>query len=249
MGRELKRVAMDFNWPLKATWIGYLNPYRSISCPACDGSGLNPETKRLEDNWYTHSNHDGEEGWNSHLEQGEVDALIEAGRLMDFTHTPINGWQLWVVDQKLASGLNSWLPFPNGTNPTAEEVNKWSRNGIGHDAINRWICVKARAKRLGFYGKCELCKGDGYLFVSDDVKKLHNEWQGMEPPSGDGFQLWETTSEGSPISPVFASLEELCEWCAPNATTFGSHKATKEQWFQMLSDDFVCHQEGNNVFL
>ena len=28
----------------------------------------------------------------------------------------------------------------------------------GHDAINRWICVKARAKHLGIYGHCEHCE-------------------------------------------------------------------------------------------
>jgi len=221
MGRELRRVPLDFNWPLKARWIGYLNPYRSISCPACDGSGLNPETKRLEDNWYTYSNHDGQEGWRHRLEQEDVDVLWNSGRLKhDFAEKP-----------------------------SAEEVNKWSRHGIGHDVINQWICVKARAKRLGFYGKCELCKGDGHLFVTEEVKKLHEEWQDIEPPKGDGFQLWETTTEGSPASPVFSTLEELCEWCANNATTFASYKATKEEWFDMLSKDLVLHKEGNNVFL
>lgn len=30
-----------------------------------------------------------------------------------------------------------------------------------------------------------------------------------EPPEGEGWQVWETVSEGSPISPVFATAEEL----------------------------------------
>lgn len=67
---------------------------------------------------------------------------------------------------------------------------------------------------------------DGYLV--DDGEEQY------DPPTGDGFQLWETTSEGSPQSPVFATLEELCAWCEDNATTFASFKATKEQWFKML---------------
>lgn len=221
MGRKLMRVPLDFNWPVKATWIGYLNPYRSIECPACGGSGLNPETKRLEDNWYTWSNHDGKEGWGHHLDQEDVDALWDRGRLR----------------------------FDFSEKPSAKEVNQWSRHSFGHDALNQWICVTARAKRLGFYGKCELCKGDGVLFVTEDVKRLHEEWVDIEPPSGDGFQLWETTSEGSPVSPVFKTLDELCEWCAYNATTFASFKATKEQWLKMLSDGFVRHEEGTNVFV
>jgi hypothetical protein len=71
----------------------------------------------------------------------------------------------------------------------------------------------------------------------------------VEPPEGEGYQLWENTSEGSPVSPVFSTLEELCEWCEDNATTFGPYKATREEWFQMLSDDNVCHQEGNMIFI
>lgn len=71
----------------------------------------------------------------------------------------------------------------------------------------------------------------------------------VEPPEGEGFQLWETTSEGSPVSPVFKTLDELCEWCEDNATTFGPYKATKEQWKSMLDDNFVCHIEGNAIFI
>jgi len=70
-----------------------------------------------------------------------------------------------------------------------------------------------------------------------------------EPPKGEGYQLWETTSEGSPSSPVFASLDELCEWCEENATTFADFKATKEEWKQMLNDDFVFHKQGNVIFI
>ena len=91
-------------------------------------------------------------------------------------------------------------------------------------------------------------KGEGTIFINDDIEKLHNEWDPVEPPEGDGYQLWENTSEGSPVSPVFATLEELCEWCADNATTFATERATKEQWMRMLDDNFVYHQEGNAIF-
>lgn len=71
----------------------------------------------------------------------------------------------------------------------------------------------------------------------------------VEPPKGDGFQLWETTTEGSPTSPVFNTLEKLCEWCAENATTFASFTATKEEWMQMLDEDFVHVKQGNAIFI
>lgn len=78
---------------------------------------------------------------------------------------------------------------------------------------------------------------------------LHDHGVSFDPPEGEGYQLWETTTEGSPQSPVFETLEALCEWCEVNATTFADCKATKEQWFQMLSDNFVHHTEGPFTFL
>lgn len=35
---------------------------------------------------------------------------------------------------------------------------------------------------------------------------------GVDPPAGDGWQLWETVSEGSPISPVFPTPEGLIDF-------------------------------------
>jgi hypothetical protein len=145
MGRELKRVPMDFDWPMKRVWKGYINPYRGINCP-------------------------------------------------------------WCYDKDL-------------------------------DSSN------------GYETTCPHCKGSGTIYINEEIERLNNEWEPVDPPEGDGYQLWETTSEGSPASPVFATLEELCEWCADNATTFGSEKATKEEWMQMLDSNFVCHKEGNLIFI
>jgi len=59
----------------------------------------------------------------------------------------------------------------------------------------------------------------------------------IDPPKGDGWQLWETTSEGSPVSPVFKTAEELAEWCAENATAFADFRASREDWLKMFLDD------------
>lgn len=81
-------------------------------------------------------------------------------------------------------------------------------------------------------------------------KEINEKLQELcEVPAGEGYQLWETTSEGSPVSPVFDTLEKLCEWCEVNATTFANFKATKEEWIQMLSDGLVAHKEGNCIFV
>lgn len=259
MGRELKRVPLDFNYPIGQVWKGYLNPFRSQKCNSCDGSGLNPETKKISDDWYSFDKAEWIDkgngsrynnlAWQYHLTGIEVKALIEADRLWDFTRIARNEQQRKDVQEKIKSGHNSWLPYNNGYIPTPEEVNEWNKKGIGHDAINRWICVEARAKHLGVYGHCEICNGEGVIWQSEEIKKLHEDWESFEPPTGEGFQLWETTSEGSPQSPVFKTLEELCSWCENNATTFGSHKTSAEDWFKMLNEDFVRHEEGNSIFI
>jgi hypothetical protein len=47
---------------------------------------------------------------------------------------------------------------------------------------------------------------------------LNKVWKGYlckddyDPLSGDGYQVWETVSEGSPISPVFETSDKLVNW-------------------------------------
>jgi hypothetical protein len=48
--------------------------------------------------------------------------------------------------------------------------------------------------------------------------------------------LYETTTEGTPQSPPFATLGELAAWCELNATTSGSDRASVTQWLRILRD-------------
>ena len=57
----------------------------------------------------------------------------------------------------------------------------------------------------------------------------------LEPPKGEGWQMWEDVSEGSPISTVHETPEELAKWLADNdASSFGRSTATEEQWLSMI---------------
>lgn len=235
MGREIKRIALDFDYPInKMIWKGYHNPYSGLECKVCCGSGESPEFKKLSDDWYGFNNPKNK--WSDKITQDEVQALVDEERLWDFTRVPLNDEQKEIVRAKIADGGNSWLPFDNGYIPTADEVNEWSKSRMGHDSINKWICVKARALRLGFTeSECSCCKGNGYIWPDEKYEKLAEEFESIEPPAGDGYQLWSTTTEGTPMSPVFAEPEDLATWLYDNnASSFGSSTATYEQWLAFI---------------
>jgi len=49
------------------------------------------------------------------------------------------------------------------------------------------------------------------------------------------YQMYETTSEGSPLSPPMESPEALARWLVDNrASAFGNETATYEDWLDMI---------------
>lgn len=54
--------------------------------------------------------------------------------------------------------------------------------------------------------------------------------------------IYETCSEGSPISPAFETPEELARWLTDNS--FGSMTATYEQWLGGYEDEHVSIPSG-----
>lgn len=288
MGREIKRVPLDFAWPRDTTWGGYINPFtnQSTQCPHCAGHGSSPEARRLTDQWYGNAPFRPEDrgskpwkpedapvrefaerncrgnpvfygssesavvtearrmcalwnaAWCHHLNADDVAALLAENRLWDFTRTPRTDAQREIVRQKRAGGGNSWLPENNGYIPTPEEVNEWSLRGLGHDSCNQWICVRAECKRLGVPNKCAHCDGEGSIWPTHEIKQLAEDWKDVEPPIGDGYQLWETVTEGSPISPVFATPEALADWLATSSDykwRQNDEGVTRDQWLKFIN--------------
>lgn len=243
MGRKLYRVPLDFDAPIGKVWQGYITPpeFQFPKCGDCDGEGYGPEARAIANTFYAHMIPGGWDGpgsdgrkraealaWADKLGQAEVDNLITKGRL-----------RVW-RDGK-------WRKEKR----TADDVNELQRRGglDTHDAVNRWILVEFRCKKLAITIECPTCGGQGDI-ATDEQRAAAEAWTWTEPPTGDGYQLWETTSEGSPSGPVFDTLEALCEWAADNATTFASARATAAEWRAMLDKDFVFHDAGNGqVFI
>src|SRR6185295_12659678 len=97
----------------------------------------------------------------------------------------------------------------------------------------------AELKRLGVDGKCQHCDGDGYTWKSVGDKTAYDEWKEYEPPTGEGYQLWETVSEGSPITPVFSSPEALANYLVSDKYRWrnNDHGTTWEQWMKFICGD------------
>jgi len=158
--------------------------------------------------------------WSHHLNADDVAALVKGGRLMDLTHTfdPEKRWQPKVP---------AYVPAPR-------EVNIWSISGMGHDSINSGICIRAECERLGVAYTCAACDGEGDIWPSPEAKQAYEGWQQEEPPAGEGYQIWETVSEGSPISPVFSSPLDLAKHMA--TTKWGADEGTPvETWLKFIN--------------
>ncbi|RYD48447.1 MAG: hypothetical protein EOP83_26505, partial [Verrucomicrobiaceae bacterium] len=248
MGREIKRVPLDFKWPLGKVWGGFVRPpqHEPVTCDVCHGNGFNPKTRQLHDDWYDHAGFgsrwhydyrtgiDGNpaEGppwkvfgesrsWMYQLEQDEVDNLVAEGRLMEWTHTWTQG--------------TGWKVDPSKPHPTADQINRAMQYGFGHDSINHNICVRFRAKKLGFYGLCPRCDGEGYMFETPSQKAAYEAWEETPIPEGPGYQMWETVSEGSPRSPVFDTPTRLAAWLVRNhASSLAEETASFAQWMAFI---------------
>jgi hypothetical protein len=186
---------------------------KNHSCPHCDGGGLNPETKQLEEDWYDF------EGtgrrWCNNIGEVEIEALVKGGRLSDL----MDSWYLydddknvWLsLDTSLPMAQREWVECEKPKFPTPDEVNQWSKSGGlgGHDAINRWICVKARAKHLGIYGHCEHCE-EGYIYDDEKATVGLQLWY-LHPRKGASRGVYVKQIKETDITRVIEYLKEAAK--------------------------------------
>lgn len=258
MGRELRRVPLDFDWPINKVWDGFLNPHYH-PCPL-DGTecfnGSTAASKWLEAVCRLMALIAQEAA-----EAPFADEMRSRGRvyphpwLIEWGQAPrtelprdamerlrdIPAWpdRLRATERALRDHPPQLLPLTTELQQLIELLAGEKVPGMGSSSFayrlgNRfkiWAGVDADT-----WGCCPVCKGDGH---DPAYQAAIDAWAETPPPKGDGFQLWTTTNEGAPISPVFPTLDELCGWCEDGATVFGSDKVTKQRWREMLDAGFV----------
>lgn len=113
--------------------------------------------------------------------------------------------------------------------PVDEKTGRYIPLSDGYsEAVDRFM---AKAKTEGLqaaitdYGAAP--DADEYMPDWSDDQRTH-------------FMMYEHTSEGTPISPAFATPEELARWLADTrASSFGDMTATYEQWLRVANGGFA----------
>ncbi len=201
---------MEFDWSLKKTWEGYLNPHHRV-CPDCDGSGQSAARLRLE----------------------ELARLI----LLSGSDTARQKPHPYFSDTRALHHTYGMVVSGDMLELTNALSERDGREMFGYDSGACGRTTKKIISAAGLdpetWGICKTCEGRGEDPAA--AREASEGWARTEPPAGEGWQMWETTSEGSPISPVFATPEELARWLAgTGASSFGSDTATYEQWLRMI---------------
>lgn len=164
-------------------------------CESCGGTGYSQEAKKIADAWYDF-NKTGKR-WCDKITQDEVQALVDAGRLMDFTHTFERG--------------KGWVRRGDLYIPTAKEVNDWEKGrGMGHDAINRSICIEARCKRLGIEKLCKACSGNGYIYTAEKAHVSLVLWM-IHPRKGCSKGIEIKNISQSELPEIFSYLKNAAD--------------------------------------
>lgn len=199
------RVPLDFDWPLHRVWGGFLmDPDLALpDCPDCSHdrtsrqpTGLTAAAWGIHATFYATSAPEpfrSQICWHDKITQAEVDHLLSRGRLRSLVRNN--------------DGTSTWESLPL----SAADVNAAQDGGHGHDSVNQSILFQYRCERLGIDVNCSTCGGKASVGTPEQFAAIE-EWEPTDPPTGDGWQVWEDVSAGSPISPVFRSRDGVVTW-------------------------------------
>lgn len=226
MGREAKRVPIDFDWPQGKVWQGFLLPDRldEARCDTCAGTGYTADAHWLSGIAYILAELAGDP------------ARAERGHAL----------HPWVDD------LRRNVSYVYGAGRPTPAFAEFLVGLVGEEAgdVDRMFGADVHRVAAGLrtaaglpdrWGWCPDCVGHGSTEVYKGQRAEAEAWEPTEPPTGDGWQMWETTSEGSPMSAVFATAEELARWLADTgASIFGDSTAPYEHWLRIITGEDIA---------
>lgn len=224
MGRELRRVPLDFSWPLEKTWEGFINPHGK-PCPEDNKTCFNGYTaggKWLETivRLLETLADDAMRG----KESRKSGALWPHPYLVEMPTAPHYDIPRGTPRERIGAEFakRQQNPFDAVLPPDKSLVDLFI--GLTGDKdlkpglfgfMGGSACYHIEMRLLEIAGLsrewmlCPICKGDA---MDPASKEAYENWKETPPPEGPGYQIWETVSEGSPVSPVFATKEELVKY-------------------------------------
>lgn len=163
--------------------------------------------------------------WSCHLDQETVDAIDAAEGFGSLTHDFDKTERKWVrrdPTRKL----------------TAREVSLYNALAPMGVSGGMGIAMRIMAERHGQSLSCSICGGEGSIFRTEEQRAAHDAWEATEPPVGEGWQMWETVTEGSPISPIFETPEELARYLAASEDSgIAGRRVSYDSWMKMIVGD------------
>jgi hypothetical protein len=190
----------------------------SKKCEACDGTGDGLAVRRLSDDWHGFSS---TPSWRYSLTEIEVEALMISGRmptqLTDGTRYEFNpDSEAWFQYLPKSSKVACDRP----TFPTPSAVNSYYAASImGHDSIEAYICIHARAKSTGLDELyCSDCQGHGRVYTAPAATLRLQLWW-LHPRKGCSKGIYIRQILESELPQVY---KFLCQAADRNADRFAA---------------------------
>lgn len=229
MSREVKRVALDFNAPLNKVWEGYEDTREGP--PRCPEHGKSCLDGATADCFWLEEFCRRFEIAAENGRMGEKEARARRitwphPYIADFVAGGFNG-------QRIGGPSQGMVDLFDGLVSKAPKKDLKLHGKHSHITLMRALVHLAGLP--ADFGTCPVCKGTGYAPGSEELP----DFVPTEPPAGPGWQLWETVTSGSPISPVFPTAEKLVDWIVRNesATRRQAESLVKSGWAPSGSSD------------
>lgn len=214
MGREVRRVPLDFDWPMNKVWEGFLTPDRLLEdrCPDCRRGytwareWIETLTNRIDMLASDVGDQDRGRPMHPWLAEDQYPATT------DFEY---DEHRRLVATPKVMRPSRDILELIAGLTGEDEKRLLGPLRGSSYGIQKKLI--EAAGLDPNTWGICPTCKGHATLEKYEGQRAEAEAWERTDPPEGDGWQLWETVSEGSPISPVCATSDELAAWMSDPA--------------------------------